>query len=128
MKSSAKTEQPLLPNEKVDLEFLAVTCDGPFFKSCTRTVEDHNTDLCGCRRKADRRFKAFCAAAGVSKLKASCHKLKHTTAMLGLKGGMKINELQTYLGHKNGGNTLAYLKVSDEEASNAFAASIGGNL
>lgn len=124
LKGSLKTEQPLLANEK-NLEYLAATVEGPFFKSCDRTVEEHCNDLCGCRRKADRHFKAACGAAGISPLKASCHKLKHTTATLGLKGGMTIPEVQTYLGHVNGQNTLAYLKVDDEEASKAFAAAVG---
>jgi integrase len=128
LKGSLKTEQPLLPNEKADLEYLAKTVEGPFFKTCDRTVEEHCEDLCGCRRKANRHFKQACEAAGISPLKASCHKLKHTTAMLGLKGGMAINELQTYLGHVNGQNTLEYLKVNDEEASKAFAAAIGGSI
>lgn len=128
LKGSKKTEQRLLPNEKAAIEHLAATVEGPFFKTCTRTVEDHGNDLCGCRRKADRHFKKLCAAAGINPLKASCHKLKHTCAKLGLDGGMEINELQTYLGHVNGGNTLAYLKVDDEEASNAFAAAVGGGV
>ena len=53
------------------------------------------------------------------------HTLKHTCAQLGLDGGMKINEVQKRLGHKNGGNTLKYLAVSDSVAAKAFTAAIG---
>jgi hypothetical protein len=45
--------------------------------------------------------------------------------MLMLEGGGKINEVQKRLGHKNGGNTLKYLCVSDDVASRAFQAAVG---
>jgi integrase len=38
---------------------------------------------------------------------------------------MSIPELQTYLGHKSGSSTLAYLKIGEDEASEAFAKAIG---
>ena len=65
------------------------------------------------------------ATAGIPTYKLSAHKLKHTTAHLMLDGGAKINEVQKRLGHKNGGNTLKYLAVSDDVASKAFSASCG---
>jgi integrase len=66
-----------------------------------------------------------CITAGVPEHLRHAHCLKHTCARLGLDGGMKINELQKRLGHKNGGNTLKYLAVSDEVASKAFGAAVG---
>jgi integrase len=58
--------------------------------------------------------------AGIPYHKATPHKLKHTCAMLGLAGGMKINEVQIRLGHKSLASTGAYLKLSDEEGDRAF--------
>jgi integrase len=63
--------------------------------------------------------------AGIPEHKRHAHSLKHTTAMLMLEGGGKINEVQKRLGHKNGGNTLKYLCVSDDVASRAFQAAVG---
>jgi len=65
-------------------------------------------------------FKRHCRATGLIPAHLSPHALKHTTALLGLHGGMKINEVQTYLGHASGASTLRYLMVGDTEASSAF--------
>jgi integrase len=64
-------------------------------------------------------FKHYCRATGIP-AHLSPHALKHTTALLGLDGGMKINEVQRYLGHVSGASTLRYLSVGDAEASCAF--------
>ena len=111
LKGSCKTSQKLLANEA---ELLAqhMPASGLLFPICRRT--------------AWLRIKKLGTAAGIESIKCFPHVLKHTTAMLGLQGGMKINELQTYLGHKSGASTMAYLKVSDDEACNAFAAAMGG--
>ena len=77
------------------------------------------------RRQFDNVMKRHCETAGIPEYKASAHKLKHTTAHLMLDGGATINTVQKRLGHKNGGNTLKYLAVSDEVANKAFAAAIG---
>ena len=130
LKGSKRTAQPLHANERDGLLTLAsITTQGSsLFKTCSREELDHRNGKCGCRRKADRHFKKVCAKAGVNPLLAHCHTLRHTCAMMGLKGGMKINELQTYLGHKSGASTMVYLQVSDDVASQAFAAAlaIGG--
>jgi integrase len=110
LKGSRKTVQKLLPTERAEVEALAAK-GGRFFHMHRKTAWLH--------------FKQYCAEAGIPSY-LSCHSLKHTTAKLGLAGGMKINELQTYLGHVNGANTMIYLQVDDEEASKAFAASTGG--
>ena len=111
LKGSKKTTQTLLPSELDGLEALAKT-DGLFFPICRMT--------------AHRRIKAYAEEAGIVSYKAHMHCLKHTTAMQALDGGMKINELQTYLGHVSGKSTLMYLRVNDETASKAFAAAVGG--
>jgi integrase/recombinase XerC len=65
-------------------------------------------------------FKRYCRATGIIPAHLSPHALKHTTAVLGLDGGMKINEVQRYLGHVSGASTLRYLSVGDDEASCSF--------
>lgn len=112
LKGSCKTSQRLLPNELAALnEYVVTSPDGRLFPICRKTV--------WCR------MKALGVKAGIDSIKMFPHALKHTTAMMGLRGGMKINELQTYLGHKSGASTMAYLRVGDEEASKAFASAIG---
>lgn len=110
LKGSRKTVQSLLPNEKAELEELAKT-DGKFF------------DI--CRKTAWLKMRKYCAEAGIPQWKATPHKLKHTAGKLGLAGGMTLPELQTYLGHVNGSNTMIYLQVDDEVASSAFAKAMG---
>ena len=78
-----------------------------------------------CRQHFWRLMKKYGAQAGVNGHRAKPHILKHTCAMLGLNGGMKINEVQRYLGHKSGSSTLKYLAVDDATASKAFAAAVG---
>jgi hypothetical protein len=38
---------------------------------------------------------------------------------------MTIPEVQVWLGHVNGGNTLKYMEATEEEAACAFAAAVG---
>jgi integrase len=107
-KRSHKTTQPLLPNEK---EFLA-NLVGPWFPITRMTYW--------------RRMQKYCKAAGIPRHKAHPHALKHTTGRLGFLGGMSVNDVGAYLGHKVLGNSLIYMKSSEEEAANAFAAAMGG--
>lgn len=112
LKGSCKTAQRLLPNEAAALaEYNVTDPSGRLFPICRKTV--------WCR------MKALGVKAGIDSIKMFPHALKHTTAMMGLRGGMKINELQTYLGHKSGASTMAYLRVDDEAASQAFAKAVG---
>jgi integrase len=111
LKGSLRTSQKLLPNETALLAEYKPSPDGRLFPFCRRTALRH--------------IKAVGAKAGIPAHKLFNHALKHTTAMLGLKGGMDIPSLQAYLGHKSGASTLMYLKVDDDEASKAFAAAIG---
>jgi len=38
---------------------------------------------------------------------------------------MGIPEIQKWLGHKNGGNTMKYMEATEEEAARAFATAVG---
>ena len=37
---------------------------------------------------------------------------------------MGIAEIQTYLGYRNGGNTMLYMQVDESQAAAAFAAAV----
>lgn len=76
------------------------------------------------RTKVWRKMQKLGAKAGISAFKCHPHVLKHTCATLGLKGGMTLPQVQTRLGHKCGSNTMIYLRVDDEQASDAFAAAV----
>ena len=106
LKKSRKTTQPLLADEMA-----LTTMKGRFFPMCRMT--------------AWRKMQAYGEQAGIPKFLRHPHALKHTTGRLGYKGGMGIPELQAYLGHVNGGNTLVYLAAEESEACNAFAAAVG---
>lgn len=54
------------------------------------------------------------------------HVLKHTLAMLSIRGSAKIDEVKQYLGHKSLSSTGEYLKVTDEDASTAVRAALKG--
>lgn len=113
LKGSKKTSQPLLGNEKLGLETLAVAhIDGGRFFEMDRTT-------------AWRRIQTYGKEAGIPSHKCHPHALKHSTGRLGYEGGMGIPELQKYLGHVCGSNTMIYLEATEEQAANAFAAAVG---
>lgn len=111
LKGSKKTSQPLLPSEKDALLQLA-RGDGKLFAG-------------EYRRRVDRLIKKYGMTAGIPAFKLHAHTLKHTTGRLGYEGGMGIPELQAYLGHVNGKNTMVYLEATEEQAASAFAAAVG---
>jgi integrase len=106
LKGSRKTTQPLLSDEQALLAM-----KGRFFPMSRWTVR--------------RKIQEYGAKADIPEHKRICHILKHTCGRLGFKGGMSIPDLQAYLGHVNGGNTLIYLQSTEEEAAHAFAAAVG---
>jgi type 1 fimbriae regulatory protein FimB len=69
------------------------------------------------------RVRKYSREAGIARHKASPHKLKHTCGMLSIKSA-GIENVRQYLGHKSLASTGAYLRVTDEEASAAFAAAL----
>ena len=112
LKGSCKTSQRLLPNELAALnEYVVTSPDGRLFPICRKTAWAH--------------MKKLGAVAGIDSIKCFNHALKHTCGKLGLNGGMTLPELQTYLGHKSGASTMAYLREDDETASAAFAKAMG---
>ncbi|SRR5216684_24518 len=111
LKGSKKTTQPLLASEKAGLEALAQEKHGQFFDVDRTTIWRH--------------LQRYGREAGIPQHKLHAHALKHTTGRLGYEGGMGIPELQAYLGHVNGKNTMVYLEASEEQAASAFAAAVG---
>jgi integrase len=109
-KGSRKTTQPILASEKAGLERLAQS-EGRFFPVDRKTVWRH--------------LQKYGEEAGVPQFKRHAHCLKHTTGRLAYEGGMGIPELQTYLGHVNGKNTMVYLESTEEQAASAFSAAVG---
>ena len=106
LKRSRKTTQPLLDDEK---ELL--TMSGRFFPMSRMT--------------AWRRMQHYGEKAGIPEFKRHPHCLKHTTGRLAYLGGLGIPEIQKYLGHVNGGNTMVYMEADEETACSAFAAAVG---
>ena len=112
LKGSRKTTQPILPEERDGLLKLAEK-DGRLFGHCAY------------RMKFWRTMQRYGAEAGIDVTKCHPHALKHSTGRLGYEGGMGVPELQRYLGHVNGKNTMVYLEASEEQAASAFAAAAG---
>ena len=106
LKKSRKTTQPLLGDEQ-ELASLR----GRFFPMSRMTMW--------------RKIQAYGKAAGIPEHLLHAHALKHTCGRLGFKGGMSIPDVQSYLGHVNGGNTMIYMQSDEGEACNAFAAAVG---
>jgi integrase len=106
LKRSRKTTHPLFEDEK---ELLTMT--GKFFPMSRMTVW--------------RRMQYYGEKANLPEFKRHPHALKHTTGRLAYLGGMGIPEIQKYIGHVNGGNTMVYLEADEETASAAFAAAVG---
>lgn len=63
--------------------------------------------------------------AGLPAHKVFPHSLKHSTAKHALAGGMPLDELQNYLGHRSLASTACYLKADNASASAAFAKAMG---
>jgi integrase len=59
--------------------------------------------------------------AGVPKHKRFVHALKHTAGLLMRQAGCRIEEIQVALGHKNVNSSMAYLRISTDEADDARA-------
>jgi integrase len=111
LKGSKKTAQPLLPNERAGLLALAEN-GGQLFAGMYR-------------RKVDRLIKKYGTKAGIPAFKLHAHTLKHTTGRLAYEAGVGLPDIQCYLGHVNGKNTMVYLESTEEQAAAAFAAAVG---
>lgn len=118
LKGSRRTIQPLLGGERDALLKLAANSTGYFFLP---EIENRES----ARRQFNRLMRRYGKLANVPEHKCHAHALKHACGRLGYEGGMGIPELQAYLGHKNGKNTMVYLEATEEQASSAFAAAAG---
>lgn len=120
LKGSNKTEQPL------------VSSSDPLFDEKKALFEFSRGMLGNQRlfkitpRRADQIIKQHCKAADIPEHLAHMHTCKHTTAME-MIGKATVPEIQRRLGHKNGGNTLKYLEVSDQAAAEAYERSQRSN-
>lgn len=111
-KGSARTDQPLLPGEKeMILALVAQRGDSVLFSMHRSTFW--------------RKVRRYGKQALINLAKCHPHTLKHTCGRLAYEGGMGIPELQKYLGHVNGKNTMVYLESTEEQAAAAFAAAAG---
>jgi integrase len=70
--------------------------------------------------------------AGVPEHKRFVHALKHTAGVLMRQAGCRIEEIQVALGHKNVNSSMAYLRISTDEADDArgqaFAQAASGRM
>jgi len=74
------------------------------------------------RQYADRLIKRYCAIAGIHPMKAHCHSLKHSMAILIWEATHSLGQIQSYLGHKEASSTMQYLVEIDQlKAQNAVA-------
>lgn len=106
LKGSEKTVQKLLPEE---VEMLKAYKIGPDEKLFPIT-----------RQAAWKMMKTLGKRTDVPLHKCTNHALKHTTAIIGLRGKMTLPEIQTRLGHKSGNSTMMYLRVNDAVADDAW--------
>lgn len=120
LKGSNRTTQALvshsdaLLDEKMALEALLATI-GP---------KDRLFDI--TRFGVNYIVKRYGAEAHIPEHKLHVHVLKHTCAMVAIKGG--IEKARVRLGHKSIASTGEYLKVSDQEADRAYAAAVGATV
>ena len=119
LKGSLKTTQPLvahaepLLDERDALTRLAAQSEAgkPVFRLS--------------RQRFWKIMQMHCKTAGIPEHKAHPHVLKHTIAMQTIKSA-GIENVRQYLGHKSISSTGAYLKVDDDQASQAIAGAIDG--
>ena len=117
LKGSMKTTQPLVSSpdplfdEKAPLEMLAAKTQGVLFP-----IDRHTYWWF---------FQKYGIEAGIARSKSHPHIAKHSIAIHGIKAGVGIENLRQYLGHKSLASTGAYLRVTDDEASQAMNAAIG---
>src|SRR5258708_6859679 len=112
LKGSKRVEHPVLPDEREALlRLCAEIPEGRLFPMCRKTAWTH--------------IKQYGVEAGIPWNRVFNHALKHTTGRLGYKGGMTVQEIQEYMGHVNGNNSMVYSRATAEEAAAAFASAIG---
>jgi integrase len=63
----------------------------------------------------------FAKVAQIPEHKRFIHSLKHTCGILMRQAGARVEEIQVALGHKNVNSSMAYLRISTDEADDARA-------
>lgn len=90
--------------------------DAPLFPAVGRAKQRHLH-----RATFNTLMRRLCSAAGIPRVMAHPHTLRHSTAYQMLRTGAPINVIQKYIRHKSLASTGEYLKATDNEAS-AYAA------
>jgi len=116
LKGSRKTLQPILAAESPETRSLFMAFVAA---SSGRLFPTYRMDFW-------RKLQRYGREAGIHDSKCHPHSLKHSCGRLAYEGGMGIPEIQTWLGHVEGGNTMRYMEATEEQAANAFAAAAGG--
>lgn len=73
------------------------------------------------RWQVTRLIERFGKLANVPEHKRFVHSLKHTCGILMRQAGARVEEIQVALGHKNVNSSMAYLRISTDEADDARA-------
>ena len=68
-----------------------------------------------------RKLQRYGREAGIPAAKCHPHALKHTCGRLAYESGVGIAEIQNWLGHVNGANTMIYMAATEEQAAAAFS-------
>lgn len=114
LKGSKKTIQPFVKSSDPDLDE-----SGPLNK-LLETLKDGDLLFPTYRMKVWRFIQQAGKKAGIPQHKLHPHALKHSCAMLSIKK-IGIENIKQYLGHASLGSTGHYLRITDQEASEAFA-------
>jgi integrase len=117
LKGSMKTSQPLIEHADPLLNEKAALVAFVEFADPAKPVFDFT------RQRFWTIMQTHCKTAGIAEHKAHPHVLKHTIAMQTIKSA-GIENVRQYLGHRSISSTGAYLKVDDEQASQAIAGAI----
>jgi integrase len=113
LKGSLKTVQPFVNHPDAELD------ESAGLKDLFGTLSKGERLFPWTRNGVFKMMKKAGEKAGLPEHKCHPHTLKHSCAMVVI--GTGIENARQYLGHKNISSTGAYVRVSDEVASKAFA-------
>jgi integrase len=118
LKKSKKTTQPFVFNEDPELDE-----ETPLLKLAATLGPNDRLFNITTRDGVAKMLHRAATVAGLPLYKCHPHALKHSIAMAMYKGGKSVKEMQTYLGHVEGKNTLRYIEATEEESAQGI-----GNL
>ena len=116
LKGSMHTIQPYVANADPDLD------EATGLKAAYGTLQKGEKLFPWTRNGVYKMMMAAGRKAGLPEHKCHPHSLKHSCAMVVI--GTGIENARQYLGHRNISSTGAYIRVSDEVASSAFAGAL----